>query len=264
MIRFLALLTLLTSYFPAAVAAQEEVVASNGADKPIAAVPFGVGERFDFRVKFGPLKVGQAFMEVSGVDTVGGHPTYHLRSVIEGSTPFYKLHDEQESWLDVFELASRRFRQDSKQGSYERYREYEFDLENRVSRRNDGETDSIPRNALDDASFVYFVRTLPLEIGATYEWNRYYRYDRNPVIVKVLRREKVKLPAGEFETIVVRPIIKTGGIFAEGGRAEVYLTDDDRRLPVMLKTKLKVGTVTLELTDYRLGEKLTAAVLSRS
>jgi hypothetical protein len=105
------------------------------------------------------------------------------------------------------------------------------------------------------------VRTIELEVGETYEWNRYYRFDRNPVILQVLRRERVKVPAGEFETIVVRPIIKTGGIFAEGGEAEVYITDDERRIPVRLNSKMRVGSVVLELTEYREGEKLTPETL---
>ncbi len=74
----------------------------------------------------------------------------------------------------------------------------------------------------------------------------------------MLRRERVKVPAGEFSTIVVRPIIKTRGIFSKGGEAEVYLTDDDRRLLVLLRSKLKVGSVILELTDYMEGQPLDA------
>jgi hypothetical protein len=228
----------------------------------IAPVPFGVGERLDYRVKFGPLKVGGAFMSVMAIDTVAGHPTYHLNSLIEGATPFYKLEDKQESWLDVGLLASRRFRQDSHQGNYERYREYQFDLAQGIYTDQDGETDSIPQLALDEASFVYFVRAVPLEVGETYEWNRYFKADRNPVILEVLRREKVEVPAGKFRTIVVRPIIKTGGIFSEGGEAEIYITDDDRRIPVMMKSKLPVGRLTLELTDYTPGAPLTAEMLA--
>jgi hypothetical protein len=259
--RGLALAALLGVFSSAAALAQDDPALADG-DAALARVPFGVGERLEFRVKFGPLKVGRAYMAVTAVDTVAGHPTYHIESLIEGSVPFYKLRDLQESWLDVYSLVSRRYRQDSRQGDYKRKREYTFDLEARVYRRNDGESDTIPPDPLDDASFVYFVRTVDLEVGATYEWNRYYRLDRNPVIVKVLRREKVKVPAGEFMTLVVQPIIKTRGIFAQGGEARVYLTDDARRMPVKLVTKLKVGSVILELTEYEPGERLTVEALA--
>ncbi len=257
-----ALRALLILCLPATAVAQDE----NGPlaevkELKVAEVPFGVGERMAYRVKFGPLAVGEAQMEVVKIDTVAGHPTYHLRSVIQGSTFFYKLDDRQDSWLDVVQLASRRFRQDSQQGDYERFREYEIDLEGGFYTRNDGAQDTIPEGALDEAAFIYFARTIDLEVGRTYTWNRYFRFDRNPVIVKVLRREKVKVPAGEFETVVVRPIIKTRGIFSEGGQAEIYITDDERRIPVQLRSKLKVGSVTMELTEFAEGEKLTAALL---
>ncbi len=254
--RYLVLLTLLLVGSPGIGRGQDGDSSSD--ERAPAPVPFGVGERFDYRVKFGPLTVGEALLEVAGIDTVAGHPTYHLRTLIQGSTLFYKLVDKQESWLDVYELASRRFRQDSQQGDYERYREYEIDLENRTYRRSDGVTDSIPEGALDEAAFIYFARSVPLRVGETYQWNRYFRYERNPVILEVLRRERVKVPAGEFSTIVVRPIIKTRGIFSKGGEAEVYLTDDDRRLLVLLRSKLKVGSVILELTDYMEGQPLDA------
>jgi hypothetical protein len=258
--RFSTGLVLLGLLFPALAVAQEEPPVESG-DVAIAEVPFGIGERMDYRVKFGPLKVGQAYMEVEGLDTIADNATYHLRFHMSGSVPFYKLDDTQQSWLDVALLATRRYHQDSHQGSYERYREYEFDLEQGILTGLEGETDSIPELALDEAAFIYFVRSIPLEVGETYEWDRYYRFDRNPVILQVLRRETVKVPAGEFETIVVRPIIKTGGIFAEGGEAEVYITDDERRVPVRLNTKMRVGSVTLELTDYREGEKLTPEMM---
>lgn len=224
-------------------------------------VPFGIGERLSYRVKFGPLEVGEAHMSVVGIDTIAGHPTYHMEFAIKGGTFFYKLDDKQESWLDVFRLASRRYLQDLHQGDWERFRVYEFDLENRVYHRSDGISDSIPELALDDASFIYFVRTVPMEIGATYTWERYFRLERNPTILHVLRREDVQVPAGEFATIVVRPIIKTRGIYAEGGESEVYLSDDEHRIPVLLTTNLKIGSLSLELTEYVPGEKLTLDML---
>lgn len=258
-----ASMALAMALLPAAAIAQDENGSPPAATeaRALADVPFGVGERMNYRVKFGPLVVGEAQMEVVEIDTVAGHPTYHLRSVIQGATFFYKLDDRQESWLDVYQLASRRFRQDSQQGDYERFLEYEIDLEGGFYTRNDGAQDSIPEGALDEAAFVFFVRTIDLQVGRTYTWNRYFRFDRNPVVVKVLRREKVKVPAGEFQTVVVRPIIKTRGIFSEGGEAEIYITDDERRMPVQLRSKLKVGSVTMELTGVTEGDKLTAEML---
>ena len=62
------------------------------------------------------------------------------------------------------------------------------------------------------------------------------------------------MPAGTFETIVVRPIIRARGLLGEGGEAEIYLTDDDRRLLVRLSSRVAViGSLSLHLRSVREG-----------
>jgi hypothetical protein len=88
---------------------------------------------------------------------------------------------------------------------------------------------------------------VPLEVGQTYEFNRYYHVDRNPVVIQVVRKERIKVPAGEFDAILVKPIIKSKGLFSETGQAEVWFADDSSRKLLRLKTKLPFGTLYLEL-----------------
>ena len=105
----------------------------------------------------------------------------------------------------------------------------------------------IPAGALDEIAFLFLARTLPLEVGRIYRFDRYFEPEGNPVIIEVLRREQVRVRAGRFETVVVRPVIRTGGMFGEGGEAEVYITDDDRRLIVQMRSRMKVGRVDMYL-----------------
>jgi hypothetical protein len=111
-----------------------------------------------------------------------------------------------------------------------------------------------PPNALDEISYLYMVRLLPLEVGQRYEFDRYFKEDGNPATVEVLRREEIRVPAGRFQTIVLRPEVATDGMFGEGGEAEVYLTDDENRIPVRLKTSLVVGSGNMFLTGFDPGE----------
>jgi hypothetical protein len=110
---------------------------------------------------------------------------------------------------------------------------------------------------------MYWARTIPLEVGRTYTFSRYFKQDGNPVVVKVLRRQTVKVPAGTFSTIVIQPIIKTKGLFSEGGEAELYFSDDSRRMLVMMNTNLSIGSLKLQLQSYEAGEPLTGAGLPR-
>ena len=72
--------------------------------------------------------------------------------------------------------------------------------------------------------------------------------------IRVLRRERVQVPAGTFDAIVVQPTVKTrSGIFGEDGRAEVWLSDDDERVVLQLKSNLSIGSLNLYLKSHRRG-----------
>jgi hypothetical protein len=224
---------------------------------PAKEVPFEVGERLAYDVKFGALRVGSGYMEVKDVTDIRGRPAYHTVFTVRGGTFFYKVNDRYESWFDTRNLASLRYHQDIDEGSYERERRFEIFPDRGVYTENEGKEKTSVDLPLDDGSFLYFIRTIPLEVGATYEFNRYFRPDRNPVTIRVLRRERVKVPAGTFDAVVIQPIIKSKGIFSEGGRAEIWISDDDRRMILQLKSNLKFGSLNLYLRSVRQGSETT-------
>lgn len=214
-----------------------------------APVPFGDGERADYNVKVGFMGVGRASTEVFRLDTIRGRETWHILFQVRGGIPGFRVDDKMESWMDTGTLASLRFRQDMNEGSHQRERLFEI-FPDSVYREDEKEPEPTVTLPLDDGSFLFFIRTIPLEVGKEYSFDRYFRPDRNPVRIQVLRKERIKVPAGTFETVVIRPIIKARGIFSEGGRAEVWLTDDDRRLMVQMKSHMKVVSLSLFLRSY--------------
>jgi hypothetical protein len=223
---------------------------------PAQAWRFPVGERMEFSVSWGRVRLGEGSIEVEAIDSIAGQ---------EGGPPFYRVQDRQVSWIRPGPLSSIRFEQRLSEGSYKRDTRYSFDLEGMTYDRHDivdgewraraDETDvPILEGALDDVSFLFFARLLPLEVGQRYEFDRYFKESGNPVVIEVLRREEIRVPAGTFQTIVLRPIIQSGGAFGDGGEAELYLTDDDRRVIVRLKTSMAVGSGNLFLTGYEPGD----------
>src|SRR6476469_1552172 len=222
--------------------------------QPRMAVPFDTGEKLTFDVRFGAIKVGTGRMEWVGMEDVRGREAWHTRFTVKGGIPFYKVNDRIESWIDTRTFESLQFLQDLREGRRDKERFYEIypDLGTYSEK---GEVEHAPSVAdpLDDAAFMYFVRTIPLEVGQTYEFDRYFRPDRNPVTIRVLRRERIRVPAGEFDAIVLQPIIKTKGIFSEGGRAEIWLSDDANRIMLQMKSKLPFGSLNLYLTSYQRG-----------
>jgi hypothetical protein len=227
------------------------VGAQNGAPAPVAraTVPFGVGERAEYNLKYGIIPAGSGLTEVVAIDSIRGRETWHTSFRVTGGVPGYRVRDRFESWMDVETLASLRHRQETREGSRERERQFEIFPDRRVYVENEQEPKPTVEQPLDDGSFLYFIRTIPLEVGQEYSFDRYFRPDRNPVRVQVLRRERVSVPAGTFNAIVIRPIIKTKGVF-ENGRAEVWLSDDSRRIILQIKSKMRIGSLNLFLKSF--------------
>lgn len=222
-------------------------------------VPFGPGERMEYQVKLGVFSAGEGYIAVEGVDTVRGHPTYHLSMGLKGGILFAKVDDTYQSWLDTRSFVSRRFIRDVHEVKYNSFKEWMiFPEEGRWEQIDEDHADVMGTSEpLDELAFIFWLRTLPLEIGETYTSNRYFMNDGNPVVIHVLRKERKKVPAGEFNTIVVQPVIRTKGLFGQGGKAEIFLTDDAARQLVYLRSEIPVvGSVTLHLRSARAGTLL--------
>jgi hypothetical protein len=96
-------------------------------------------------------------------------------------------------------------------------------------------------------------------VGKTYTLPRYFKKDGNPVIIEVERRDVRETPAGTFNTIVVRPTIKTSGLYKEGGEAELHFTDDENRYLVYMRVGMAVvGSLTLHLESIVPGTPIHA------
>jgi len=247
----LAAATIVALAGPAAVAdAQQQPV------DPVAttAPPFRVGERLTYQVKYGRIPVGQASMAVVGIEDVRGRPTYHVIFRIDGGLPGLQVHDSYESWLDTATLASRRHVQEIREVRYRRSTRYEIYPEERRYRENDEDSlHASVSSPLDEGSFVYFIRTVRVPVGQTREFHQYFKPDRNPVIIRAIRRDTVEVPSGRYPTVVVRPSIRARGLFAEDGQAELWFSDDEHRMLVQLRTKFAGLSLSLSLTEFRPG-----------
>jgi hypothetical protein len=222
-----------------------------GAQQHLLPVPFGVGERLEYDVKFGRLKVGSGSMEVVSIDTIRGLDTWHTVFQVHAGNMFYRVNDQFESWMDRRTGNSLRFKQDLNEGRRDVERVFEIFPERSAFIEQGDTLEKSVRQPLDDGSFLYFLRTIPLSVGETYTFDRYFRPDRNPVTIKVLRKERIDVPAGQFDAIVVQPVIKTRGIFSENGHAEVWLSDDANRIMLQMKSGLSFGSINLYLTSFR-------------
>jgi len=225
-------------------------------DSAAARTPFGPGEHLVYRVKLGWFNVGYGHLTMEGLELVGDRITYRATMGINGRA-VVSLDDSYTTWFDIQTLQSWRFTRDMNQGSYTGTRDYVFDPARMMWERQDNdESGPLPSpEPFDEITFMYFIRTLPLEVGETYTFDRYFKDTGNPVTVEVLRRDTRETDAGVFNTIVVRPSFQDEGLFSEEGEAELHFTDDERRLLVYMWVNMPnfPGGVSLHLQSIQEG-----------
>jgi len=141
-----------------------------------------------------------------------------------------------------------------REGKHRRDKEIHFNHAKGIAHYKDnlnGDKRELPISAstLDTLSSFYFVRTLKLEVGKSVYLTILDNMKTWTVEVQVLRKEKIKTALGTFDTIVIKPLMKSEGIMDKKGEMVIWLTDDSRRLPVKMQTKVKVGSITATLVS---------------
>jgi hypothetical protein len=220
-------------------------------------IPFGPGEKLVFSVQYGLVTAGEATMEVRNLAALGARTCYRIVSDARTNdffSKFFEVRDRYESYMDTTELYSLRYEKHVREGKFKRDDVVDFDqTAHRAVYKN--RQVPIPPRTQDVLSALYYVRTLPLEVGQSIALANHTDGKNYPLVVKVLGRERVKVDAGEFDCIVVEPILRGPGVFTQKGRLTVWLTDDRRRLPVLMKSKVVIGHVAAVLTSYQEAKK---------
>lgn len=222
--------------------------------------PSLAGERLEYRVRWGMLAVAGAVLEVeaAGEGRVVLRATARTRGWID---PIYPVRDLVESTVETATLRPVRFHKRTKEGhGRPREVEVEFDLEAGVARYvRDGkprEPLPLPEEFQDPLSCIYAYRALAPRAGGELIFTV---TDGKRLIggaFREVRRERVRTPAGEFDTVVVEPDIRgIGGVFRKSRKAKlrIWFTDDARRRPVRFYSEVAVGSFTMELTRFHDG-----------
>jgi hypothetical protein len=227
------------------------LIAATGLLVPAAppAYPFKVGETLRYTATLGYLPIGEASLSVTGLARERGAETFVLAAAGEGGPPGLGVTYQLTSWVGTEQFTSRKFYRRITQAG--RVTDEKFLImpdSGRVRQEGRPEVWGTTAEPLDELAFLYFLRTIPLQVGRSYAWSRYFHTAYNPVRAQVLRRESLSLPGGrEVPCFVVRLTARTAS-------SEVWLSDDAARLPVQLRGQLPFGQVTLRLTDISPGK----------
>jgi hypothetical protein len=223
---------------------------------PAVVQPFKAGESLRFSVQYGFIKAGSAYLEVPEERDWKGRRVYMLVARAESNSffsRFYKVRNRIESLWDKEGLYSWRYAENRREGKYRAKSEIVFDHDQHEAKYHDGRSFPIPPQVQDALSAFYYTRTQALPIGGSLVFDYHASRKSQPLLVKVLGRERVQTPAGTFDCVAIEPILKAGGIFKNKGRLVIWMTDDERRMPVMMRSKVAVGSISVILQEAKSG-----------
>ena len=216
---------------------------------------FHIPEKLNYDLTWIGLKAGTASIEIIHEGEIT--KIISRADSLDFISLFYKVEDRIESTLSQGSSLSPiglpiKYRVKIREGRHRRDKEVIFDHDKGKAhyfdyRNNEEKEFKIPSPVFDPVSGFFYFRTLQLVVGEPVYITVFDSKKVWDVEVQVLRREKVTIPAGTFDTIVVKPLLKSEGIFFRKGEVHIWLTDDEKHIPVLLKLKVKIGHVTATL-----------------
>ncbi len=228
-----------------------------------ARMPFAPGERLTFALSWSSIPAGEAVMEVLSMKTINGEPAYHFRLTAESNAfvdTFYKVRDRIDAFVAADMSRTVHFAQKKHEGSTRKNVSVEFDWDNTTAQYTDDKRTKKPieikPGTFDPLSVFYYSRTVDL---------RENRIMMTPVtdgvkcvqgMARVVGRQTISVPGGTYDTLVIEPDLRqVGGVFEKKKNAKItlWVTADERRLPVKIASQVAIGSFTGELVSVKNG-----------
>jgi len=222
---------------------------------------FRPGEKLTYSISWSNVvQAGRAVMEVRAGKTPGGRPAYELLSQTDSVgmvDKVYRVRDTVHSVIDAEELSSCAFSLRESHGKRKRIRDMVFDNEKgtvKTTVNGVSETYPVPERVQDALSSLYYVRTRQdLIVGKPIMVDVHDSGKTWAVEIHTLGRERITTPAGDFDAIIVKTYPKYEGVFMNKGEIIIWFTDDARRVPVLMKSKISIGSIVATLTEIQGG-----------
>lgn len=228
-------------------AAQEE--APTAPPRP----PFPLGEALRYRVHVTVGgNVGEGQMRVEGPVAERDVVTWRLVFEMEAGRGPIRAMDRTVSWLDPVRFRSARFEKTERHPLSRSEEKVFIDLAAGTWRDGEGPTHRLGHaDPLDELSFLYFLRTIPLDRDTTFQISRHFDAARNPTTIRVLGEELVETPVGIFRTRVVEMDVRDPKRYRGTGTIRLNIDTDQCRVPVRIVSRMPVlGTTTLLLIGW--------------
>ena len=215
-----------------------------------------LGEKLLFEVGYGPISAGYGELSIPTIIEYEEKLCYLIQSRAWTNTAFNLIFPVQDMFTSIWDaesLYSYRTEKHLSEGKYRANRWTKFDQKNHRAITKKYDLETYPR-VQDVLSSFYYSRTLNLAIGDSIPLPNHTDGQNYPVLIITHAKERITVPAGTFDCLIVEPILKTPGLFNQKGRIKIWVTDDKIKMPVKMETQIMIGSIHAELIEYEIGE----------
>ncbi|MBC8255935.1 MAG: DUF3108 domain-containing protein [Candidatus Marinimicrobia bacterium] len=216
-----------------------------------AGLPNFVGEELIYSAGFRLFPAGNAILSISS-DSLNGEPTFLLDTSVKTNSfldAFYTVRDETLSWLNVDDFSLLKAVKEIREGKYHRNHSVHTIGDSLLIWNKKYFTISEP--VYDPIAFIYFLRSQKLSLGDSFHFLSAGEKKVREVWVNITGKEKIKVPAGNFECLKVEPVSPDGKpLMKNNGQLRVWLSNDGIKLPVKIEMKTNVGTMVMKLKEF--------------
>lgn len=256
MLRTISVLTVMLLSVPAAMSQSRPVKSERTIAASAAAPrnPFVAGERLSYDVSWADFIVaGELTIETDerrsfdGID--GYHVTAQARSVGLVSLLNLKVNDVYESFINQATLQPFRAEKRSRHGKKQSQSSVTIDQQQHNARVSGGRTLEIPPDTYDLAGLIFAMRGMDLTLGKSRTFTVLEDEKLYTISVHPETREKITTRAGSYDTVRLATSMMKGRENDKLANLRMYITNDVRRLPVLITAEPSWGSVRVELTS---------------
>ena len=215
----------------------------------IAQTPFKIGESLQYHAEFNRVRVGEAELKVSAIEEISTIKSYHIIYVAKTkglADRLFKIRDQIDIWIDKEGFFTHRLIKNINQGNYKNKVDVRFDYNKSIAKTSTKEI-SIDFKSRDSFSLFYYLRTILLNENdimsfSSFEGRRIVDYK-----LQIKGNEIIRTELGNITCTVIRPYQEGENLFKNQGDMQIWISNDEKRLPVKIQIKMKFGSMTLLL-----------------
>lgn len=218
------------------------------------------GEKLVYSVRWMKLPVGKAVLHVKDIIDVDGTPAYQITTYTKANRLIrliYKVDDKVTSYVAVEGFRPLKFQKRLREGRRKKDELIDFDWERKEATYYEGKgekqkkrrTIPITEGTQDTLSCIYFLRSLPLQIGKECTMRVATEKKCWDVVITPIKKTKINLRnAGKFDALLIEPTVDFEGLFVHDRKLRIWL-EEETKIPLMMVADIPIGSIVLVLSE---------------